>query len=76
MVYNDDDYSTKYLWDRPKGQLSSESTATVEWTIPGWTKPGLYRIKVFGDAKTLLGAMLSFEGLSREFEVLPGGLAN
>ena len=70
VLYNDDDWSTKYKWDRPKGQMSSESTATVVWTIPEWTVPGTYRVKVYGDAKTLLKAhVMSFEGVSQEFQV-------
>lgn len=70
VLYTDDDWSTRYKWERPKGAMSSESTATVLWTIPEWTQAGVYRIKVFGDAKTLLKARLSFEGVSQEFTVL------
>lgn len=70
VLYNDDDWNTKYIWDRPKGQLSSESTATVQWQIPEWTLSGTYRIKVYGDAKTLIGTLLSFEGMSQEFQVV------
>lgn len=69
VVYNDDDWSTKYIWDRPKGSLSSESTATIQWKVPEGTPSGTYRIKMYGDAKILLGKILSFEGYSTEFTV-------
>lgn len=71
IVYTDDDWSTKYKWDRPKGQMSSESTATVEWHIPEWTPSGTYRIKMYGDAKIGLAGpfVKSFEGFSQGFTV-------
>jgi neutral ceramidase len=70
IVHTDDDWSTKYMWDRPKGQMSSESTATVQWQIPDWTRAGTYRIKMYGDAKIGLGHLVkSFEGLSQTFTV-------
>lgn len=69
VVYTDDDWSTKFIWGRPKGSLSSESTATVQWQVPAGTPAGTYRIKLYGDAKTLMGVKLAFEGLSQEFTV-------
>jgi neutral ceramidase len=41
----------------------------VQWQIPEWTTPGTYRIKLFGDAKTLFGGLMPFTGASNEFMV-------
>lgn len=77
VLYTDDDWSTKFKWDRPKGQLSSESTATVEWTVPAWTKAGTYRITVYGDAKVgVTGKLLkSFMGVTQPFTVAAAAAA-
>lgn len=66
-VFTDDDWCTKFLWDRPKGGLPSESTATIQWEIPAGAVPGRYRIKHYGDWKALAGKITAFEGVSREF---------
>jgi neutral ceramidase len=69
VVHTDDDWCTKYIWDRPNGPLSSESTATVQWEIPSEVAHGTYRVKHYGDAKSLSGRVTAFEGTSWEFEV-------
>jgi neutral ceramidase len=69
VVYTDDDWCTKYLWDRPSGPLSSESIATVHWEVPSEVAHGRYRIKHYGDAKSLSGKVTAFEGMSQEFWV-------
>ncbi len=50
VVHSDDDWSTKYEWQRPMS-FSPHSTATTSWTIPPSTRPGFYRIRHFGDYK-------------------------
>jgi neutral ceramidase len=69
VVHTDDDWCTKYIWDRPNGPLSSESTATVHWEVPSGAVHGKYRIKHYGDAKSLSGRVTAFEGTSRDFEI-------
>lgn len=68
VVHTDDDWCTRYIWDRPKGPLSSESTAAVHWEVPSGVVAGKYRIKHYGDAKSLNGRV-AFEGVSQEFWV-------
>jgi neutral ceramidase len=67
VVHTDDDWCTKFIWDRPKGPLSSESTAAVHWEVPGEVVHGKYRIRHYGDAKSLSGRVAAFEGTSQEF---------
>jgi neutral ceramidase len=69
VVHTDDDWCTKFIWDRPKGPLSSESTATVHWEVPDDVVYGKYRIKHYGDAKSLSGRVAAFEGVTQEFWV-------
>jgi neutral ceramidase len=45
------------------------STAQITWTIPAGTPAGTYRIVHHGDAKSLLGAITSFTGMSQTFTV-------
>lgn len=74
-VYTDDDWSTKFTWGRPKsgGLLSSAldatSLVTIMWAVPADVLPGTYRIKYHGDAKSLLGKVTPFEGVSATFAV-------
>eukprot|EP00882_Tetradesmus_deserticola_P025706 GHRQ01028263.1.p1 GENE.GHRQ01028263.1~~GHRQ01028263.1.p1 ORF type:complete len:280 (+),score=46.16 GHRQ01028263.1:91-840(+) len=68
-VHTDDDWCTKFTWDRPKGRFSSESTVTVHWEVLDEVVHGKYRIKHYGDAKSLDGQVTAFEGTSRNFGV-------
>ncbi|KAK9816671.1 hypothetical protein WJX72_003530 [[Myrmecia] bisecta] len=68
VAYTDNDLSTKYHWQRPH-MLSSESTATITWTIPEGTPAGTYRIRHFGDFKHILGHIEAFQGSSGDFLV-------
>lgn len=69
VIHTDNDWCTQFVWARPKGQLSSESTATVKWHIPDANRPGVYRITHYGDAKALKGKVSGFQGASKEFKV-------
>ncbi|CAJ1971557.1 unnamed protein product [Sphenostylis stenocarpa] len=67
-VYDDDDFCLRFKWSRPF-KLSTHSKATIEWRIPRDATPGIYRIKHFGAAKSLLGAIRHFTGSSSAFVV-------
>ena len=68
-VADDNDWSTKYKWDRIDGFWGT-SQATIEWVIPSDAASGTYRIKHYGDKKAVgSGNISSFTGKSRTFSV-------
>lgn len=67
-AYDDDDFCLRFKWSRP-AKLSPRSTATIEWRIPKSASPGVYRIRHFGAAKSLLGSIRHFTGSSSAFVV-------
>ncbi|OIW02928.1 hypothetical protein TanjilG_29704 [Lupinus angustifolius] len=68
-AYDDDDWCLRFIWSRPS-KLSSHSKASLEWRIPEDVSPGVYRIKHFGAAKSLLGSIRHFTGSSSAFVVV------
>lgn len=67
-VYDDDDFCLRFIWSRPS-RFSARSQATLEWRIPETAAPGVYRIRHFGAAKSLLGSIKHFTGTSSAFVV-------
>ncbi|KAI3419241.1 Neutral ceramidase [Psidium guajava] len=67
-AYDDDDFCLKFIWSRP-AKLSPRSYATIEWSVPASVVSGVYRIRHFGAAKSLLGAIRHFSGSSSAFVV-------
>ncbi|KDP46568.1 hypothetical protein JCGZ_08540 [Jatropha curcas] len=68
-AYDDDDFCLRFKWSRPS-RLSARSQATMEWRIPQSATPGVYRIRHFGAAKSLLGSIRHFTGSSSAFVVV------
>nr|GMD61277.1 neutral ceramidase-like [Ipomoea batatas] len=68
-AYDDDDFCLRFIWSRP-AKLSPKSEATIEWRIPASATPGVYRIRHFGAAKSLLGSIKHFTGTSSAFVVV------
>ncbi|XP_050237566.1 neutral ceramidase 1-like isoform X2 [Mercurialis annua] len=68
-AYDDDDFCLRFKWSRPS-KLSTRSRATMEWRIPQSARPGVYRIRHFGAAKSLLGSIRHFTGSSSAFVVV------
>ncbi|KAG7019159.1 Neutral ceramidase 1 [Cucurbita argyrosperma subsp. argyrosperma] len=66
--YDDDDFCLRFKWSRPS-RLSPQSLATIEWRIPQTAVSGVYRIRHFGAAKSLLGSIRHFTGSSSAFVV-------
>ncbi|XP_031266150.1 neutral ceramidase 1-like [Pistacia vera] len=67
-AYDDDDFCLRFKWSRPS-KLSTRSFATIEWRIPTSASSGVYRIKHFGAAKSLMGSIYHFTGSSSAFVV-------
>ncbi|KAL0437849.1 UNVERIFIED_CONTAM: Neutral ceramidase 2 [Sesamum radiatum] len=67
-AYDDDDFCLRFIWSRP-AKLSTRSHATIQWIIPQTAASGIYRIRHFGAAKSLLGSIKHFTGASSAFVV-------
>ncbi|PKI66481.1 hypothetical protein CRG98_013137 [Punica granatum] len=67
-AYDDDDFCLRFIWSRPS-KLSPRSQATIEWRIPDYATPGVYRVRHFGAAKGLMGSVRHFAGSSSAFVV-------
>lgn len=70
VVATDGNWETKFFWHRTN-TLFGESQATILWDIPNGTQPGIYRIRHFGAAKSLLQQIKPYVGTSNEFQVIP-----
>ncbi|KAI1463945.1 Neutral/alkaline nonlysosomal ceramidase [Daldinia caldariorum] len=70
VVRDDSDWYLVFRWRRTSELLgTSEVEITWEAADP-WAEPGRYRIRYFGDAKSLAGQIIEFEGVSGEFELV------
>ncbi|KAJ6486736.1 Neutral/alkaline nonlysosomal ceramidase [Mycena sanguinolenta] len=69
MVKSDSHPSTLYQWAITSDILGN-SAVNISWTIESGTPAGTYRLRYFGDAKSLLGGSISsFTGTSSSFTV-------
>lgn len=68
-VRDDSDWGVIFRWRRTSEILGTRE-ATVEWEVESWTEPGTYRLGYYGDAKSLMGKMTPFEGVSESFRVV------
>jgi len=68
-VRSDSHPSTTFEWVRVSKPLGT-SRVTVNWTIEEGTPGGTYRVRYFGDAKSVTGAITPFEGMTSEFAVV------
>ena len=64
--YDDDDWSVKMEWKRPRA-VSPLSFAAVEWQIPEAAPQGVYRLRHFGAYKHISGEVKYFTGTSSAF---------
>lgn len=68
-VRDDSDWDLIYRWRRTSTVLGT-SEATVEWEVGDQgVERGLYRVRYFGDAKSLGGEVEAFESVSAVFGV-------
>jgi len=69
-VRDDADWGLVYHWRRTS-EVMGTSEVKIVWEIEDWTEPGTYRLRYYGDAKSLFGgAITAFEGVSGEFKVV------
>lgn len=65
-VADDGDWSTMFRWKRDG---ASASRVTITWDVPTDAPRGTYRIRYFGDARSLLGTVRPISGTSPTFGV-------
>lgn len=68
QVRNDADWFLVYTWRRTNFVLGY-SEVDVTWETGGNAEAGTYRVKYYGDWKSLLGTISDFEGTSEAFEL-------
>jgi neutral ceramidase len=71
-VRNDKDWFLVYNWKRTSTILGT-SEVTLEWEVEPGTPKGVYRLRYYGDSKSLGGKITAFEGTSGTFSVDGGG---
>lgn len=68
LVRDDSDWGLIFHWRRTSEVLGT-SEVEIVWEIEDWVEPGEYRLRYFGDAKSIGGRITTFEGTSRTFRV-------
>ncbi|XP_067670891.1 neutral ceramidase B-like [Haliotis asinina] len=68
VVFTDSSRHTRFYWHHTN-YILGESAAEISWDIPANQEPGTYRIKHFGDHKSILGTITAFSGTSSSFQV-------
>lgn len=68
-VRDDSDWGLIFRWRR-RSAIWGTSEAIIEWEIEDWTEPGQYRLRYYGDAKSMGGKITAFEGTSKVFTVM------
>lgn len=67
-VRDDADWFLVFSWRRTSWLLGYSET-DITWETAGNAEAGTYRIRYYGDAKTVLGSVKTFEGSSRSFDL-------
>jgi neutral ceramidase len=65
-VRDDSDWSLVFRWRR-MSEVWATSEAEITWESEEWARPGMYRVRYFGDARSLGGTVTSFDGTSAVF---------
>ncbi|KAK3945973.1 neutral ceramidase [Diplogelasinospora grovesii] len=69
-VRDDSDWSLVFNWKRTN-EIFGHSEVEIVWETEEWAEPGMYRIRYYGDAKSLVGGKITpFEGVSEVFTVV------
>lgn len=68
-VRDDADWFLVYTWRRTNWLLG-HSEVDVAWETAGNAVAGTYRLRYYGDARSLGGGVRAFEGVSRSFELV------
>lgn len=70
QIRTDRDWDVVFEWRRVNS-LTGTSEVAITWDTGSSTpRPGRYRVRYFGDAKSVGGAVTSFEGTSGEFRIV------
>ncbi|KAK4462028.1 Neutral/alkaline nonlysosomal ceramidase [Cladorrhinum samala] len=69
VIRTDEDWSLVYNWRRTN-ELWGTSEVEIVWEVEDWAEEGVYRIRYFGDAKSISGKIHEFEGVSGRFMLL------
>lgn len=67
-VRDDTDWNLIYSWKR-KSKILGTSDVKIAWKIELETPPGEYRLRYFGDARSITGRLTAFNGTTTSFEV-------
>jgi len=68
-VRDDANWGVVFHWRRT-GELMGTSEVDVVWETEDWAEEGVYRLRYYGDAKSLGGAISAFEGVSSSFTLV------
>lgn len=68
-VRDDGDWGLVFNWRRTNTYLGL-SEVEVMWETEDWAEQGVYRIRYFGDAKSLTGTVTAFEGITSAFRLM------
>ncbi|KAM3064936.1 hypothetical protein ACMFMG_011236 [Clarireedia jacksonii] len=66
QVRSDADWSLVYTWTRTNGLLGT-SQVVISWETESYAQKGTYRIRYYGDSKSVLGSVTPFQGVSNSF---------
>lgn len=67
-VRDDSDWGVIFNWRRTS-EILGTSEVEVVWEIEDWTAPGEYRLRYYGDSKSVGGKITPFKGASEAFRV-------
>jgi neutral ceramidase len=68
QVRSDADWFLVYSWTRTNFVLGY-SQVVISWETESYALPGTYRIRYYGDSKSLLGSISAFSGTSNSFNL-------
>ncbi len=68
-VRDDGDWGLVYHWRRTS-EILGTSEVEIVWETEEGVEPGVYRVRYYGDAKSLGGDVTPFEGVSSAFTVV------
>ncbi|KAI0433565.1 Neutral/alkaline nonlysosomal ceramidase [Xylaria sp. FL1042] len=69
-VRDDGDWHLVFRWRRVSELLGTSEVAITWETVDPWAEAGTYRIRYFGNSKSLGGTITEFEGVSGAFELV------
>ncbi|KAH6652701.1 neutral/alkaline non-lysosomal ceramidase [Truncatella angustata] len=68
-VRDDSDWHLVFRWRRTS-ELLATSEVTITWETEQWAEPGIYRLRYYGDAKSISGSLTEFDGVTGEFQLI------